>query len=535
VKTHFEAIVGLHHIPLSYLAAFMALGMTLSLALLSCGDGKRSPTEIARQPSAAAVITATQSDTNPSTTPPLILDTTTPTPSRTVTPMSSTQTATYTPTCTEWPTAAPSLQRTQYDLSARLDYERHHLVVSQTVAYVNNSSERLIDLLFVVEPNRQPAAFHMHRANWADGQAVADYTLDGARLHVPLREPLMPGAHVGLRLSFELDVPPDSDPFGYTSRQTNLGDWYPYVPPYRAGQGWAIHEPALVGEHQVYDVADFQVEIELVGPERELVVVASGLIEADAGRYFHELDDARSFAWSVSPEYVMLTDAVGPVTVQSYVFPEHVVAGRAALRATADALALYSELFGPYPHSYLVLIEALFPDGMEYDGLFFLGSEYYAGYAGHPRGYLTPIAVHETAHQWWYGRIGNDQALEPWLDEALATYSELLFYERMYPELVDWWWEFRVTRFHPEGWVNSTIYEHGGFRPYVDAVYLRGALFMQNLRDLVGDEAFLAFLQDYAQRSAQLQVMGEDFFSILAEHSAADIRELVLRYFEPQE
>jgi hypothetical protein len=535
VKQHFDAMVGLRHIRLSYLAALIALGMTLSFTLLSCGNGTRSVPEITGQISATAAMTAAQTDSSPSSTPPLILDTTTPTPSRTATPVFPTQAVTYTPTHTALPTATPSPQRTGYKLSARLDYERHFLVVSQTVTYVNKSAERLTDLLFVVEPNRQPGLFRLSELTWADGQAVVDYMLNGARLHVPLREPLMSGAHVGLRLSFELDVPAHSGPFGYTSRQTNLGDWYPYVPPHRAGQGWVTHEPGLVGEHQVYDVADIQVEIELVSPERELVVAASGLIEADAGRYFHQLDDARSFAWSVSPEYVVLTEAVGPVTVHSYVFPEHVVAGTAALRATADALALYSELFGPYPHSHLVLIEALFPDGMEYDGLYFLGSEYYAGYAGNPQGYLTPIAVHETAHQWWYGRVGNDQALEPWLDEALATYSELLFYERLYPELVDWWWEFRVTRFGPEGWVDSTIYEHGGFRPYVDAVYLRGALFMQDLRNLVGDEAFLAFLRDYAQRGARRQVTGEDFFSILAEHSAADIREVVLRFLGPME
>jgi len=45
---------------------------------------------------------------------------------------------------------------------------------------------------------------------------------------------------------------------------------------------------------------------------------------------------------------------------------------------------------------------------------------------------LIDIGVHETAHQWWFASVGNNQALEPWLDEALATYSERLFYEKNY-------------------------------------------------------------------------------------------------------
>ena len=86
------------------------------------------------------------------------------------------------------------------------------------------------------------------------------------------------------------------------------------------------------------------------------------------------------------------------------------------------------------------MVEADFLDGMEYDGLYFLSKGFYNLYSGGPADYLTAIAAHETSHQWWYSAIGNDQALEPWLDEALATYSERLFYENLHPEGLVWWW-----------------------------------------------------------------------------------------------
>jgi hypothetical protein len=96
--------------------------------------------------------------------------------------------------------------------------------------------------------------------------------------------------------------------------------------------------------------------------------------------------------------------------------------------------------------------------------------------------------VHVKAHQWWQGLVGNDQAWEPWLDEALSTYSELFFYECHYPALVDWWWHFRVNRFEPTGAVDSTIYDFDHFRPYINTVYLRGALMLHDMRRQAGDE-----------------------------------------------
>jgi hypothetical protein len=39
------------------------------------------------------------------------------------------------------------------------------------------------------------------------------------------------------------------------------------------------------------------------------------------------------------------------------------------------------------------------------------------------------VIAHEVAHQWWYGLVGNNQYLEPWLDESFAQYS----HERLHP------------------------------------------------------------------------------------------------------
>ncbi len=445
------------------------------------------------------------------------------------------------------PTPTASIPATQYTLEALFDYNRHYLAVEERIAYTNAAPDPLPDLLLIVEPNRWPGGFVLKALTWGDGQTIEAYSLVDNRLHIPLPQPLPPGESLDLSLSYELflpAIPEPSDtlrpvPYGYTSRQTNVVDWYPYAPPYRPGSGWLAHEAWFFGEHQVYDVADYQVDIHLVEPVEGLVIAASAPAELDGDGYHYHLENARSFAWSASPLYQVHTATVGEVTVYSYAFPFSGDGGEATLRHTADALALYSELFGPYRHASLSVVEADFLDGMEYDGLFFLSRGFYNTYDGSPKGYLTAIAVHETAHQWWYGLVGNDQALEPWLDEALCTYSERLFYERVYPEesagsgqsLVDWWWAFRVDFYQPAGWVDGSIYDYAGFRPYRDATYLRGAQFFEDLRNMIGDEAFFAFLQDYARRYAHKQASATDFFAILEEHTPADLSELLALYF----
>ncbi len=425
--------------------------------------------------------------------------------------------------------------RTQYAISVKLNYEQHSLSMDQTITYVNLSSDSLQELLFVVEPNRQPGVFHLNHLGWSDGQLVEGYTLESTRLHIPLTNPLTPGDNIALSMSYVLNLNNQPGILGYTDHQINLGGWYPFIPPYLPGHGWLVHERASFGEHLVYDVSDYQIDIILVESPPNLIIAASALAEIDGNRYRYHLDAARNFTWSASTEYQVFSESVGSVTVLSYAFPEHVAAGKAALSATSQALTLYSQLFYPYPHASLSVVEADFFDGMEYDGLSFLGGEYYDGYTGGPQDYLTAIAVHEVSHQWWYGLVGNDQAIEPWLDEALATYSELLFYEHIHPELVDWWWDYRVNRFHPLGPVNSTIYDHAGFRSYVDAVYLRGALFLQETRNLIGDETFFEFVQQYAERNVNSIVTGEDFFSELEYHSKADPSELIATYFYSNE
>ncbi len=440
----------------------------------------------------------------------------------------------------------PTLQATpdnRYQLKVFFDYAQQHLDVEEHIAYHHAVLEPISQLVFLVEPNRYPGSFQLGQLSWGNGDPVESYALKNNRLEVTLPQPIDYGEEIALTITYSLDlpeIPPPADdsrpqPYGYTSRQTNLVDWYPVLPPYKAGEGWLAHDPGYFGEHQVYQSADYQVEIELARPlpaDLPLVIAASVPAEIDGNLYRYEVQKARNFAWSASNVYTVSSTQVGDITVLSYTFPFSGDGGEAALQYAAEAVKLYSQLYGHYPGRSLSIVEADFLDGMEYEGLFFLSRGFYNLYDGTPDGYLTAIAVHETAHQWWYGSVGNDQALEPWLDEALCTYSEKLFYENTYPELLDWWWAFRVRYYQPEGYINGSIYDYNGFMIYRNAVYLRGAEFLESLRQAVGDEAFFAFLKDYAAQNMHGLAAANSFFTILEQHSPVDIQPLLQEYFK---
>jgi aminopeptidase N len=199
------------------------------------------------------------------------------------------------------------------------------------------------------------------------------------------------------------------------------------------------------------------------------------------------------------------------------------------LQVATQSLDHFASIFGPYPYSRLVVVQSDFPDGMEFSGLVFVGGEYFRGFNG-PQSYLMLITAHEVAHQWWYQQVGNDQALHPWLDEALATYSEYLFIEAQFPGLTQWWWDFRVNTYSPEGFVDSSVYEFSSRREYINAIYLRGVRMLGDLRAILGDAPFMGWLRRYYNTAAGGISSPAAFWSVLTPEQYAATEAIRQRY-----
>lgn len=435
-------------------------------------------------------------------------------------------------------TPAPLLERAQYKLNAVIDYDAHTVNVDETILYPNLTGNQLNTLVIAIVPNLWPDSFSLTSIA-VGGTPTTTYSIAGQRLDVALSSFLPVGNVITVDIQYTLSLPfaEQEDPsvsrpriYGYTSRQLNLTNWYPFVVPNINGE-WILHDPWYYGEHLVYDAADYEVNVKFADPATAPTVAASGAPEVleDSTRY--TITAARTFALAASREFQVSSMQVGDINISSYYFPLSKVGGQAVLQTTAESVQTFGERYGPYPHKTLAVVMGDFNDGMEYSAFYYLSKDFYNLYDGKPTNYLTFVAAHETAHQWWFEQVGSDQALQPWVDEALATYSERIYYENVHPDLVSWWWTYRIDFFKPEGFVDIPIYEGEGFRPYTNAAYFQGAHFLEKLRERMGDDAFFAFLQDYLTQGRGKIVTASEFFRILSQHTGADYSDLVRQYF----
>ncbi len=465
----------------------------------------------------------------------------------TSTPEASTPLPTETPSAT----SVPAPTRPQYTLDVQFNYSTKTAIVNETIVYTNNSPDTLTSLVLAVEPTcTQSFTLNGMAIN---GVPTSNYIFDYQnvqayvrhRLEVPLPEPLAPNQQVTVQINFGLILPVVgnfsdeaslcSQIYGYTAQQVNLVDWYPFIVPYISGKGWILHNPWYYGEHLTFEAADFDVSVTFT--DGSLPVIASSGEEvsdpAATTRRFR-IEAGRSFVLSFATEYRVASTTVGDVTIYSYYFPPYETAATAVLNATAQSFEIYSQRYGPYPHKTLSVVQGDFNDGMEYSALYYHSkSMYNSAYDGSLINHRTAVAVHETAHQWWFEQVGNDQGFEPWLDESLATYSEIVYYETVQPEaLTSWWWTYRFDPYVPLNQVDTQIYYGESQRLYWNKVYLNGAHFQQDLRTRIGDEAFFGFLQDYLVQMRGKIATTDDFFRILRQHTSADFSDLITQYFQ---
>jgi hypothetical protein len=424
---------------------------------------------------------------------------------------------------------------TLHTVRAQIDYTAHAVVVEQRVRHINRGNEPLTEIMFSVEPNRIAGAFTMEAVEFSQGVPVPAYELTGRRLEVELSEALAPGCALELVMEYRLIVPPIGDGisgysgyFGYTPRQFNLGHWLATLLP-RNGGAWITHEVAAIGEQILSDTADWEITLNIANAPDNFLIAAPGDMR-DLGdntwRFAHM--NAREFSLSMSDQFNFTQEETNGVRVELYSFDDALVQTEngtvdgavQALDAAVESLTMFSDLFGDYPYERLVIVQGDFPDGMELSGLVFVSGDWFRSYTGSPAGYLTIITVHEVAHQWWYARVGSDQANTPWLDEALATYSELVYYEEHYPALREWWWQFRVETFVPADYagatVDSSVYQFSSIREYINAVYLRGARMLDALRRDLGTDAFFDWLRRYANAGTDRIVTPDLFWSLLS-------------------
>ena len=296
--------------------------------------------------------------------------------------------------------------------------------------------------------------------------------------------------------------------FNYTTSEQvlTLANWFPILAPWING-GWQVEPVVGIGDAVVSEAALYLVEV--TAPDSWQVIATGSQIDSSRAEGLTTTTfasgPARDFFISASPSFVLRSQELNGVRINHWGLPAGEERWEEVLQATVDSLSVYDELYGLYPYAELDVADAplRLASGVEYPGVFLIGSQMYIPNVAEP--YLLGIVVsHEAAHQWWYGVVGNDVLTHPWQDEALATYSSLL-YQQVHQPLVYKgtlvFYESRVDNLEDAEVDTDVDQSVAAFTDepsaYSLVVYLKGALFFVELQELIGDEAFFDALQAY--------------------------------------
>ncbi|MDN5277034.1 MAG: hypothetical protein PWR01_999 [Clostridiales bacterium] len=417
-----------------------------------------------------------------------------------------------------------------YRIAAVFDPEQAKLSCTQTVEYRNNHDVEFDRLYFHLYPNafrdekrvpffaeeKQRAYPNGFSPGWLDIEQVmvngnpVEFNIGGYSgdiLSIVLETPLKPGQMAKINMVYTVKLPNCIGRFGYGQHTFNVTNWYPIACVYDH-TGWNIDPYYPVGDPFYSDAANYQVKIE--APSGYTIAATGKAINVKAeGDYkvweFKALA-VRDFAWIASEGFEVVSRSVDGITVYSYFLPDSRGGGEKALDCAAAAIEIFNRRFGRYPYSHLAVVQSdFFVGGMEYPCLVMIDQSLY----GRDQQWLEYVTVHETAHQWWYAVVGNDQIDEAWLDEALTEYSTILYYENRYGEdvgkevydnvIVNGKCSY-LQKYHVQGLehtIDQPVYRFADWLTYDLVVYGKGASLFNDLRQAAGHQKFYGILQRY--------------------------------------
>ncbi|TFV70166.1 peptidase M1 [Blastococcus sp. CT_GayMR20] len=405
--------------------------------------------------------------------------------------------------------AEPDPDRPVVALDFRLEDDRRTVTGTETVEFTPDLPVR--ELVFRLVPNGPDSADGGNRlvvdAVRGDDVAAGRYEAAGATdpgglYVVDLEDELDAGESTEVELDFTLSL--GSEGFDRFGTDDGVSWWASGAPllTWEPGVGWA-EDPFvdLGGETASSPVADTTVSVS--APE-DLTVLMTGAqaepSEPQGGRrtWTSREPVARDVAVAAGSFTTADGETPGGVRVRVGTLPDAELEPAQLLDATTAAIADLERFVGPFP--YATLTVALLPDyggGIEYPSLILEATP------------SEQVLVHEVAHMWFYGMVGNSQFRDPWLDEAFASWAESLVDGD--DDLVN------QAAIDLEGRVGGTMTDFADPRSYFRLVYDKGGSALLAAREAAGAEQFDAAIRCYVDAAAWSIATPEELALALAD------------------
>ena len=484
--------------------------------------------------------------------------------------------------------------RHSYKIEFKIDFEKRTFTGVERVRWINRGEKPTQVIYFHLYPNIRTGDPQLEldeprldiqevRAGADDSPLFSSLDDQGTTLRVNLRETVASEGSTEVVIKFKGSVPEiDRDETSLTThvvkqvsaalrsdRETRrardinffcrgvmlLGTAYPVVA-VRDGDEWRRKLEPSVGDFVFNEAADYEVTVS----------TNSGVEVFTSGTETSKTDKGQTFTGSSLRDFAILAGRglrsehteVNGVDVRSIYLAEHERVGKRALMVAANSLRVFTTLFGPLPFKTVSVAEAPLVAGLgsaEFSGLNVIASAYFVDFDSPAVRNLPEIireqrpsveeslewaVAHLVAHQWWGAAVGNDPAREPLLDEALASWSSLLYYKRTYGEekaaailndQVRGVYRLYRTFGGDDMDANRPSRDYRNTFQYTAIVSAKGALMFVDLQKTLGEEKMFAALRNYYQANLYEIAQLEDLRIALTAEAPVEQRRLIGRTF----
>jgi hypothetical protein len=464
-------------------------------------------------------------------------------------------------------------QAARYEMEIDFDVTKHQFTGQQRLTYQNNSPDTLKRAFYHLYFNAfQPGSMMDVRSQTiADADprvgsrigalgpdeigyqkvnsltmngTPAKYTVEETVLVVDLPEPILPGAQAVFEMEFAAQVPVQIRRSGRDNAEGiaySMAQWYPKMAEYDR-MGW--HSNPYVGREFYGIWGDFDVKISI---DKDYTVGGTGYLQnpAEIGHGYTEeavepegekityhffAPRVHDFMWAADPDYTHTTFERENGMVMHFFFQENerTKDNWAALPGIMDkAFAYINAHYGEYPYDQYSFIQGG-DGGMEYPMATLITGE-------RNLNSLVGVSVHELMHSWYQMVLGTNESLYAWMDEGFTSWAsaEVMNHLRSIGAL--------PGEPMPNPQMNS-ILGLAGFRQsgrqeplsvhsdhfdtnaaYSVAAYVKGAVFLEQLKAIIGTEAFDRTLKRYFATWKFKHPTPNDFIRIAEKESGLEL------------
>lgn len=224
-------------------------------------------------------------------------------------------------------------------------------------------------------------------------------------------------------------------------------------------------------------------------------------------------DNVHDFAWFADKRFIVKQDTLSLSsgrTISAYVYYTRTdsKAWQNAIQACKDAIIHYSKQIGEYPYKTVSVVEGpkSFGGGMEYPTITVISP------MDNTKA-LDNTIVHEVGHNWFYGILGSNERMHPWMDEGFNSFYDAKYDSAKYGSqntILERLLFERTARVKTDQPITTSAADFS-YQNYFLTAYYKTAEWMRYLESYLGTETFNKAMRSYYKQWQFKHPQPEDF------------------------